>query len=278
MSRDPLSLYSSRLIYVTALAVASLVGVPYALGQGTPPPATKTIDDAPTIEAVQERIADLTPAEDDGTIDEEGKTRLQLYRQAVESLRAAANSVKQRAKFTGDLEQAPTDLGSVRAELAQPPTELTLSAPADATLSQLQQSLQQAQADLAGARNTLKELDGEPQRREGRIVEIRQQITDAQQNRDEIRAELAKLPLADESPKLTDARRTALQARASALDKRVEFIQAERDNYDARVELLPLRRELWNRRVIEFDNLVTAWQALVDRQRAVDIERQQLEA
>ncbi len=278
MSRDPLSLYSGRLIRVTALAVASLVGVPHALGQEAPPAAQETVNDAPTIEAVQERIANLKPAEDDGTIDDEGKTRLQLYRQAVESLRAAANSIKQRTKFASDMAQAPTEMETVRAELAQPPAELTPSFPPDATLSQLQQSLKQTQADLDGARNTLKAMDAEPQRRVDRIVEIRQQITDAQQSRDEIRAELAKLPLSGETPKLTDARRTVLQARALALDERVGFIQAERDNYLARVKLLPLRRELWNRRVTEFGDLATAWQAIVDGQRAVDIERQQQEA
>ncbi len=263
-----------RLIRVITLAAAILLGAPYAPAQDTPAPD----GDAPTIQAVQDRIASLKPAEDAGTIDDEGMTRLQLYRQALESLRAAANSVKERTKFANELTQAPVKLESVRAELAEPPAELTLSAPADATLAQLEQSLAQSQADLDGARTTLRELDGEPQRRASRVDEIRQQITDAQQSRDEIRAELAKLPLASESPELTDARRTALQAGALALDERLGFIQAERDNYAARVELLPLRRELWNRRVTGLDGLVAAWGTIVDGQRAIDIERQQQEA
>ncbi|MHC5008827.1 MAG: hypothetical protein ACYTGF_15880, partial [Planctomycetota bacterium] len=43
-----------------------------------PSPAPK--EDGPTIESVQERIDKLQKLETDGTIDEEGKTRLGLYR------------------------------------------------------------------------------------------------------------------------------------------------------------------------------------------------------
>ena len=54
--------------------------------------------------------------------------------------------------------------------------------------------------------------------------------------------------------------------------------ESERQSYEARRELLSLQRERWQRRVKHADELVAAWQGIVDRRRSVEAEQQQREA
>ena len=82
----------TRLMCIIA-ALASLVAVASVLAQD---PAARPGSSGPTIASVLERITTLEAPEQEGTLDEEDKTRLQLYRQALESLRAAANSDSNR--------------------------------------------------------------------------------------------------------------------------------------------------------------------------------------
>ena len=231
-----------------------------------------------SIDSVQERIAGLEPAEQEGTLDEDGKTRLQLYRQAVESLRAAGTSDNERTRFADDFAAVPGELQKIRAELARPPDALKPDLTAGAGLTRFDQALKQAVADLDAARQELSGLADEPQRRATRFDEIREQIATAQQQLDEANTQITALPVQDESPSLTDARRTRLRATRLALEQRIAFLVQERGNYEARNDLLPLRHELAARRVAQIELLVADWQAIVDEQRADDIQRQQHDA
>ena len=149
--------------------------------------------------------------------------------------------------------QVPSELETVKAELAEPPVEVTPDITPDASLRQLGQTLAQVEMDLESARETVRTLTAEPQRRDTRRSEIREQIATTQQSLEETRTLLGALPVPGESPALTAARRTQLQASGLALEARIAFLEEERRDYDARRELLPLRRERWTRRVTQLE-------------------------
>jgi potassium efflux system protein len=262
----------ARRLQLAALGLLLLVGGAVHGQQQAPEPA------APTLESVQGRIDELQALEADGTIDEEGKTRLGLYRQALDALRQAGAQAEQRAQHEQAIAQAPSEIETVRAEVAQPPAEAKPEPPPDATLAQLQQSLEQAQADLKAAQEKLNEIDAEPKRREGRLTEIPQQIAGARTDLEEIEPQLASLPLPDESPALTEARRADLLARRRLLQEQLSAWEKERQRYEARRELLSLRRERWQRRVSHGEQLVAAWQGIVDRQRSQEADQQRRDA
>ncbi len=241
-------------------------------------PATGTGPGPPTVETVQAKIASLEPAEQTGSLDDEGKNLLRLYREALAALLESRQAADQKARLAGEQAQVPAELEAVKAELAKPPVEMKPEVPANAGLPQLQQALEQVQADLKAARDRLKELEAEPQRRDTRRAEIGEQIANAQQRLEEINQQLAGLPLAEDSAALTEARRARMLTDRELLTVRIDLLDQERKNYDARRELLPLRRERWSRRVDQLQNLVTAWQEIVEARRAQDIERQQREA
>jgi potassium efflux system protein len=266
---------TARRSSVAALAPLLLASAALHGAQQAPPAAEAG---APTVDSVQARIDELQKPEADGTIDEEGKSRLALYRQALDALRQANAAAEQRAQHEQAIAQAPAEIETIRAELAQPPAEAKPQPPPDATLAQLQQSLEQAQADLNAAGDRITDLEGEPGRQDGRLAEIPQQIASAQNDLEDVEQELASLPLPDESPALTEARRTELSARRRLLKQQIGAWEKERQRYEARRELLPLQRERWQRRVRYGEELVAAWQGIVDRQRSLEAEQQRRDA
>ena len=244
-------------------------------GQDTPP-ADAGVE--VSVEFAEERIADLVEIQEAGELSNEDQTRLQLYRGALESLRAAEVAQRVRAQFAEQGAQAPVEREAVRAELAVPPAELKPQVPPDATLADLEEALKAAHSELETARTRLRDLEAETVGRETRAGEIRDQIAAAQHDLEEIGASESALPLLDESPALTLARRTKLRADRQAVEAQTALLQEERKNYNARTELLPLKRERWVRRVAQQVKLETAWQAIVDEARAADIREKADEA
>jgi potassium efflux system protein len=268
----------ARPSHVAALALLLLAGgaLHGAQQAAEPPPAPK--ENGPTLESVKARIDELQKLEADGTIDEEGTSRLGHYRRAHDALRQANATAEQRAQHEQAIAQAPAEIETARAEIAQPPGEATPQPPPEATLAQLQQSLEQAQADFKAAQEKLRDIEAEPKRREGRLTEIPQQIAGGQNDLEEVEQELAALPFPGESPALTEARRTELAARRRQHQEELSAWEKERQRYEARRELLSMRRDRWQRRVSQGEKLVAAWQGIVDRRRTQEAEQQRREA
>lgn len=217
-----------------------------------------------TIEAVQAHITELEQLQQAGALGDEDTTRLQLYHGALASLQAAEQSAQLGREFDEEEAEAPVELEAVKARLAEPLTELMPSVPPDATLSMLEEALAAAEIDVNSARDRLREIETELEHRATRRTEILQQSAASQQDLDEVIGRLGALPLADESPALTAARSTKLQADQRAVEQLIDLAKQERENYDARSDLIPLRRERWVRRIAQLDKLTAAWQVLVD--------------
>ena len=111
------------------LGIAVLV---LALGWVMSPRGVVAQDEAvhaePTLQEVQEHITRLEQLQEAGELADQDKTRLQLYRSALDSLQAATEAARLSAEFDRQETQAPVELEALRAQLAQPPAETPGSA------------------------------------------------------------------------------------------------------------------------------------------------------
>ncbi len=233
---------------------------------------------APTAEVARARIAALEPREKSGELTAEEKAILTFYREGLAFLLEADNAARDKAAFDGALSTAPAELEAIRAELVSAPAESSPDAPPGSSLEQLQQGLQQAEADLKAARDRLKEVEADQLKREARRGEIAQQVASAQQRLEHVAAQLTVQVAPDEPAPVTEARRARLLAERRLLELRVAAADSERANDEARRELLPLQRERWLERVAQQEKLVADWHKLVEAERGRDIERKRREA
>lgn len=255
--------------------LAMILAAGTAGGQQTAPGDDRDISPPPTADQVQQQITALEAIEDPS---EEDQTRLQLYRSALESLKAAAESRKLKAQYVDKEGQAPVELQELRAELDEPPKDLEPESPPGATLAVLEKELKSAQINLSTARARIDEIDAGLAGRESRADELREQIALAQHELERLARQEAALPLAGESPALTAARRVRIQTDRQATRDKVVLLQQEQSNDEARRELLPLRRERWVRYVAQLEKLAGKLQKAVDAARQADIRRKQEEA
>jgi potassium efflux system protein len=260
---------------LAALALAFWSAPEAAAGRQAPPPPEQA-DVSP--EAIQKRIAELEKLEKDNRLDEPGRLRLNLYREAQGFLAGAVDAAERAATLEAELTQARADVEALRQELAQPPQEPVPQPAEGATLADLDKALKQATADLDAARNRLKELRDEPGAREKRLGEIPALLARKQQDLEDVGKQLEAEPPAEELPETFEARQARLLAQRRALRAEIDALDKERRNEEARSESLPLRIERWARRVAEREKLVAAWQKIVDDRRREEALRQEVEA
>lgn len=226
----------------------------------------------PTVRAVESRIAELTAAQ---ALEEDPQraTAIELYKQSAELLKRANDLAAKAASFRALTEEAPQLLSSIREELRLPPETPTVDVPEGATLSQLEQSLDQATASLQVARQKLSELQAESARRDEQRAVLNERLVQLRQELADLKA--AGAPVVDpEVPSILSDARAALYA-ASLLvnENETQAIQRELESYEARRELLPARRDQAQRRVSTAQALVEKLQALVSNKRKLEAER-----
>lgn len=226
----------------------------------------------PTLRAVESRIAELSAAQ---ALEEDPQraAAIELLKQSADQLKKANDFAAKAAGFRTLTDEAPQLLSSIREELRLPPEVPTVDAPEGATLSQLEQSLDQATASLQVARQRLNELQAESARRDEqravlneRLVQLRQELADLKS---------AGAPIADpDAPSaMSEARSKLYEASVLVNESETEAIQRELESYEARRELLPARRDQAQRRVSTAQALVEKWQAIVSNKRKLDAER-----
>ncbi|MHC4234018.1 MAG: mechanosensitive ion channel domain-containing protein [Planctomycetota bacterium] len=255
----------------TVLLWLTLAVAVSAQAQDTPtstPAVQETGKPALTTDAVQQLLQQAEGAA--GLPDEVKAKVLEQYRQALADLERAADWSGKAAEFKKLKRDAPALLEAIGAELAQPLPEAKPDVPPDASLQQLEQRLAEEEAKLKAARESATGLDAERVRRADRRAKLPEEIARARQQLAELDQPLTPPP--DESPELTQARQTALQARRQALEVEIESGENEVSSYDARGELLTARRDKAAREVLQAEAHVKAWQAIVNEHRHLEAE------
>lgn len=237
-------------------------------------PAQNGSGDRLTVEQVEAQIESLRGAPD---VPENVRAEaIELLTQASAALARANQLASRAAQFRRDAGEAPGLLERIRDELARPAELPAPGPPADATLSQLEQSMAEAAAELQSAREQQVELQNESARRQGRRTEVPGQITQARQRLLELGAAVESTD--EPGDWLAQARRVLSTAQRRAAQAEIDALEAELANYDARRELLPARLDLVMRRVTNGQKRLDAWQGIVDAKRRADAERAAQEA
>ncbi|MHC4789325.1 MAG: hypothetical protein ACYS8K_09020, partial [Planctomycetota bacterium] len=191
---------------------------------------------------------------------------IQTYTEALEQ-RQKAEELHARAEEFGRLRQAaPELLAQVKGELARPPEEVSVSAPTDAELRDLEQQLTEAEAALAAARASHAELEDEPKRRAERRLEVAAQLAAAEEELARVKQQLEAAPTG-EPAELAEAEQALILARKKALEQEINAHKAELLSYDARRNLLSARRDKAARTLREAEQLVEAWRRIVNERR-----------
>jgi len=239
-----------------------------AFAQADPQPA-----DPPAIPAIEAEIAAIEARED---LDAESKRALiDAHRAAIDQLKRAEELASRTRELNRLREDAPRQIETIKAELATPPSPPTPMvqadpepiAPAQATLTQLEQALAQATADLAAARDRAASVRKEIDDRQIRVEQIPQEISALNQRLESVKEEIEGRAAVENPTPIARAELTRLRAERAAILAEIEALNAERSSYEARRELLPLRRQRAERRVSEAEALVAAWQPIVNTRR-----------
>lgn len=267
--------------YLAAGFIASVLCLcPVASAQQAPPPAETPAQGAGTsevsLEGIEKQGRLLQESKD---LDEALKTKLtEIYNRALEALRSAQRDNAKFQQLEQAAQEAPSQLTQLKAELAQPLADVKAEEPDDATLAQLQQTLNEAEKDLAGWQKTLGELEQEPRKRAERRLAVPKELAASRQQLEEIRKQLAAEPAPEESPEALAARKTLLSAQEKAVEANLRALEQEPVSYEVLAELLTLRRDQTARNVSQAEKLVKAWQKAVNERRQAEVEQQAREA
>jgi potassium efflux system protein len=176
-----------------------------------------------------------------------------------------------------EMAQAAERQARLERQLDELPTSATIEVPADAGETQLQQSLNQAQAQLDRLRSELKSYEAEIALRRRDRQDQPAQLQQAQRKLEEVQAELAQ-PLGAEPTEDDLARRKALRAQELALRQQLEMLRLQPRYFDATSDLLRTRRDLADRQVALATQQVEQWREALNtfRGRAADQKVQSL--
>jgi predicted nuclease with TOPRIM domain len=170
-----------------------------------------------TVEVLENRIQEIEASSELG---EANRTAiLDYYRKAISLVEQRRTYEDSTAGFVKAREAAPKESAALRKQLEKLETK-TPEQPLESLLRQelpvLQQQLLADKADLTGLRTRLTELEAALANQTQRSQLARERLNEARLNRSEIADELQAPVPAGQPPRLTEARRWALELEASA--------------------------------------------------------------
>ena len=195
----------------------------------------------------------------------------ELLQQAKLNLQSANKAKAQAATFANDAQGAEENLESVRAELDAKPKSLEL--PSDGSLADVKLQYEGVEADLGKAREQLLGLSGETSRRQGRLREIPDRQSEAEQELKKMESQYALLDDSEDPPLVIDARRMKLRSQKQSLRQELAASDAEQKFYAAASELLPIQQELASRKVERLEKWSSKLKQLVDAKRENEIDK-----
>lgn len=264
---------------VCALAgLGWLSGTGYVHGQetdqaaGSPPPETTTKPQEPrlTPELIQTKITQL---EQDKSLDPEvQKKALDYWKEALASANLSAQQDQRIQRSIQQREEAPKLIEAIRAQLAEPATEPTLTLAADAPVSEFDQGLAKAQSQLAEIRKTAEDLDRRLKDRADRRAVIDKSAAQASTDLEKLNAEAEIEPGAEEHSEIVRGRRVAIAARRVLLGKQLQSAQEDLAGFDLMTDLYTVQRDQAARQLTQTQKLVQLWKNAAGERRRKEAE------
>ncbi|MCG6860233.1 MAG: mechanosensitive ion channel [Chromatiaceae bacterium] len=237
---------------------------------------------APRSVSQQTLEAKIQEVEAASGIEEEAKAKLlELYRKAVGNLQTAAVNAQAEVDFRRAEEAAPAQIQAIREAMekggAMPPED-TLGLDAATPPREIEQLLQKEKADQVAVDAKRADLEKQLEEEAGRPALIRERLTEAREQLEDVAAQLKLPPPADVGPTTAEARRWALETRFDALSTEIKMLDRELLSQPARVELLEAKRDKAAASVQWVGTRVELLEALVNRKRKEEAEQAKAEA
>jgi potassium efflux system protein len=223
-----------------ALLVTSVLGIASAADTGDD---IEGLMQSLSVDVVENRAAEV--AASDG-LDEAAKTELaETYRKVIANLETARSYRDATEGFRRAIDTGPAQIEQLRAELEDRTAAANAppAPPAQASLSEVEQQLRQAKADLAGQETALADLTNTIDRQEGRPAAIRARIAEASRQIAESEDSSPDSAAATET-ELQQARHWASLARLWLRRAEVLMLEQELASLPIRLDLLRTQREL----------------------------------
>ncbi|NOX54288.1 MAG: hypothetical protein GXP27_07560, partial [Planctomycetes bacterium] len=183
-----------------------------------------------TLEQVKSRRAKVESQKD--LAEDVKKAALALYDQAIQHLEQARELAAEARRFQRDVATVEQRVAAIRERIEQLQGAKPAALPSSA-LSDLERELTQRELRLNEIKTALAKTEAEIAGRAARRKEIRDLLESLPSRLDEIAKNLQSPPPADESPVLSEARRTEWLARQELIQQEAEALKAELAKYDA---------------------------------------------
>ena len=197
------------------------------------------------------------------------------YKQAIKSLKAAADFANEATAYRGAIQTAPQSAAAVRAELqALPSADDVAKTIPTGTAQDLQKDIESRRAVRSGLKDELSKTAGELVRVEGRPAAISVRLPEAQRELLEVREELESLGIPQDvtsSGRLAD--RVVLRAQQARLLSELDMMKHEQLSQAVREDLLQAQHKLLTRQVENAAAALATLDALLRQRLANDVDR-----
>ena len=272
-----------RLPWLASLFMLVAMGPRAALAQAPALPDAKSVAVAAiaasvTREQLNTRIEQVTAITE---LDAATKGQLlEQYRKALGFLDAAKTSNDARDAFQRSTTEAPLEAKKIKDELART-KDVAPAAPKispTTPLTELEQRLQKQKADLAAVEARLADIQKGLADAETRPAAIRQRLTEARRQMDDLAEARKAAPATGELPVATEARRWAAEAQSAALSAEVRMLEEELVSQPMRVELLKAQSDQAARQAEALRTGLLAFEEQVSDRRRAEAEAAKVEA
>jgi len=197
-----------------------------------------------------------------------------IFRETEAQLRKQAEDIKQRVKA------APERIKAIEAELDRPlpPQEDVIAAAAKILPDQLEQHLQNLEAELSDAVNDLKKRSEQLSDLEDQPTKLQQEIANAKQRLLDIEEEQEADPAPNDQQLLIKVRQIALSLEQSKIEAEIDTLEDRLTNFETLTALLSAERDLAGRAVERQEDLVKIWQDEVQRIRELEAKKERMVA
>jgi potassium-dependent mechanosensitive channel len=233
------------------------------------PDKISTTKESLSPESIQSKI---NHAEKNKNLDEETRTKLiETYHQAMEQTHLTDEWIAKSKIFEKEKETAPFLLKSLKKKLDTIPSrDIKFNSLPDASLTQLEQMLSQAQTEWASIQKEADDLQSEPKRLSDRRIEIPDLITRAKRRLEEIDKDLA--GFSDELSETDNARKMLLLAQKINIQEEMKAYDKEILTYETKNDLILLRRDYTSQQLILAEKKAKFIQELVNDRRKKEAE------
>lgn len=261
-------------IILLATLLGGILGVftPPAVAQDSPPLVSQPGAQRPTKESIEAAKAAIDAVTD---LDDAAKAKAkENYDNALKALQATDDAEKAAQNYAGLLAKIEQDGRTLQTQVENPPGTVTVEAPPNVPLSELQQKLTEAQQAATEKTAALEKVKADRMARQARRTEIPKLVTQANEQLTRLDVDLAAPPPDGESAGVTASRRALLVAQRLQAQAVKNQLEKELAYYEAasNASIPANQQKVLERQVAIAQDTLEQWDAIVTKKRQEDAD------